>query len=81
MLVILITAPSIQEARVQQDMINELLGQDAISPILWVQYVAIRTPTSIVCFSNRIVSSLFESKLCDMVLTDSPIEEALRRMR
>ena len=80
MLVALITAPTLQDSRSQQDALLEFLGDDAVSPIMWVIYVAVRTPISVVVFSSRYVGKLADS-VYDFVLCDNPMEEAMRRSR
>jgi hypothetical protein len=79
-LVILITAPTLVESRRQQDMVLEYLGDDAVSPIMWVLYVAVRVPVTLVAFCNRYVGKLADSDY-DFVLCDDPLDEAVRRAR
>jgi hypothetical protein len=79
-LVILITAPTLVESRRQQDLVLEYLGEDSVAPILFVEYVAVRVPVTLVAFCNRYVGKLADSEY-DFVLCDDPLEEATRRAR
>jgi len=80
MLAILITAPTMAESRSQQDAVVEFLADDGIAPVMWLIFIAIRTPVSVVAFSNRYVGKLADSDF-DFVLTDEPMAEAMRRAK
>ena len=80
MLVILLTADSVSASRAKEDEILSFLGGDAISPIMWLRYIAVRIPLSVVMFSSRYVGKLADS-CYDFVLCDNPIDEAMRRSR
>lgn len=81
MLAILITSTSLDDSRARQDEIMNTLGEEGVAPILWVSYVATRTRTCVVIFSNRYIQQLVDAKDMDFVLCDDPIREALERTR
>lgn len=81
MIVILITASSLTESRFLQDSTLVILGKDAISPILFVEYVATRTPDSVTVFSNRLLEHMMKAETVNFVLCDDPLDEAMRRAR
>ena len=81
MLVILITASSLVESRILQDSTLAILDKDKIAPIMFVEYVAVRTPDSVTVFSNRILEHMLKTDTVNFVLTDDPVDEAMRRAR
>jgi hypothetical protein len=81
MIVILITASSMTESRFLQDSTLLILGKDRLAPILFVEYVATRTPDSVTVFSNRLLEYMMKVDTVNFVLCEDPVEEAMRRAR
>jgi len=79
MLCVFITSPDLESQRRQQDQVIKLLGDEAISPIVWVMPLAIRTHEKITIFSSRYMEQLVKQEGVDFVLCDDPVTEACER--